>query len=460
MREGAAVVTSGRIIDTGARHPLTSQDFFGHRGRRPAPMTKYVYFFGGGRAEGSSVMRNLLGGKGCELAEMTNLGIPVPPGFTVTTQAWAHYNRSGHEWPEELWEQTLENLQRVESAADGGFGDPKRPLLVSVRSGARVSMPGMMETILNLGLNDATVEGLAGLTRNGRFAWDCYRRFVTMFGDVVLGVRREIFDAELEATKSRLGVKTDPEVPAAELRKLTDAFKSIVSERTGRAFPEDVKEQLRLAINAVFDSWFAKKATEYRRIHNVPEEWGTAVTVMAMVFGNLGETSGTGVGFTRDPRTGEPRFYAEFLPNAQGEDVVAGIRTPLPIEALQRRMPAAYDQLLAIADRLERHYKDMQDIEFTIQEGTLFLLQTRSGKRSAAAAVRVGVDLVRESVIDEHTALLRVRPHDLHQMLHPVFDAADKAATIARGRLLARGVPAAPGAAVGKVVFDADRAAE
>src|SRR5207302_1735865 len=265
MRQGAAVETSSRIIDTGARYPLTSQDFFGHRGRRTAPMTKYVYFFGGGRAEGSSVMRNLLGGKGCELAEMTNLGIPVPPGFTVTTQAWAHYNRSGHEWPEELWDQTLENLQRLESAADAGFGDPKRPLLVSVRSGARVSMPGMMETILNLGLNDATVEGLAARPRNERFAWDCYRRFGMMFGDVV------------------------------------------------------------------------------------PEEWGTAVTVMSMVFGNLGETSGTGVGFTRDPRTGEPRFYAEFLPNAQGEDVVAGIRTPLPIEALHQRMPEIYDEVLEIA---------------------------------------------------------------------------------------------------------------
>src|SRR2546428_340987 len=310
MRQGAGVETSGRIIDTGARYPLTSQDFFGHRGRRTAPMTKYVYFFGGGRAEGSSVMRNLLGGKGCELAEMTNLGIPVPPGFTVTTQAWAHYNRSGHEWPEELWDQTLENLQRLESAADAGFGDPKRPLLVSVRSGASVSMPGMMETILNLGLNDATVEGLAARSRNERFAWDCIRRFVMMVGNVVLGVRREVFDAELDAAKSRLGVTTDPEVPAAELRKLTDVFKNIVGERTGRAFPQDVKEQLRLAINAVFDSWFAKKAAEYRRIHNVPEEWGTAVTVMAMVFGNLGETSGTGVGFTRDPRTGEPRCSA------------------------------------------------------------------------------------------------------------------------------------------------------
>ena len=423
-------------------------------------MTKYVYSFGGGRAEGSSLMRNLLGGKGCELAEMTNLGIPVPPGFTVTTQAWAHYNRSGHTWPEELWDQVIENLEGLESAADAGFGDAKRPLLVSVRSGARVSMPGMMETILNLGLNDATVEGLAARTRNERFAWDCYRRFVTMFGDVVLGVRREVFDAELEAAKARLGVRSDPEVPAAELRKLTDAFKSIVSERTGHPFPEDVREQLRLAIDAVFDSWYAKKATEYRRIHNVPEEWGTAVTVMSMVFGNLGETSGTGVGFTRDPRTGERRFYAEFLPNAQGEDVVAGIRTPLPIDALRERMPAIYDQVLEIAGRLERHYKDMQDIEFTVQDGTLYLLQTRAGKRSARAAVKVARDLVNETVIDQHSALLRVRPQEVNEAIRPVFDDRDKKTAIDKGRLLARGLPAAPGAAVGKAVFDADRAVE
>ncbi len=423
-------------------------------------MTKYVYFFGQGKAEGSSLMRNLLGGKGCELAEMTNLGISVPPGFTITTQAWAAYNRAGHEWPEGLWEQALENLGRLESVADAGFGDPKRPLLVSVRSGARASMPGMMETILNLGLNDATVDGLAARTRNERFAWDCYRRFVTMFANVVLGIRREVFDAELEAVKERLGVKTDPEVPAAELRKLTDAFKDIVSDRTGRPFPQDVKEQLRLSINAVFDSWFAKKATEYRRIHGIPEDWGTAVTVMAMVFGNLGETSGTGVGFTRDPRTGERRFYAEFLPNAQGEDVVAGIRTPLPIEALQRRMPAIYEQVLAIADRLERHYKDMQDIEFTVQDGTLYLLQTRAGKRSARAAVEVAYDLVDEHVIDQHTALLRVRPQEVNEAIRPVFEVKDKASAIERGRLLARGLAAAPGAAVGKAVFDADRAVE
>jgi pyruvate,orthophosphate dikinase len=423
-------------------------------------MIKYVYSFGSGKAEGSSLMRNLLGGKGCELAEMTNLGIPVPPGFTITTQAWSRYYKAGRQWPDGLWAQALEDLAKLEATAGFVFGDPTRPLLVSVRSGARASMPGMMETVLDLGLNDQTVEGLAARTKNERFAWDCYRRFITMFASVVLGIRREVFDEHLHAAKARLGVKSDAEVPAGELRKLTQTFKDIVSGRTGSPFPQDPKEQLRLAINAVFDSWFAKKATEYRRIHGIPSDWGTAVTVMAMVFGNLGETSGTGVGFTRDPRNGERRFYAEFLANAQGEDVVAGIRTPEHIEELRARMPKIYEELVTIADRLERHYKDMQDIEFTIQDGTLYLLQTRSGKRSAAAAVRVAVDLVHEAVIDRHTALMRVRPNDLHQVLHPGFEAVDKDRAISKGRLLAKGLPAAPGAAVGRVVFTADRAVE
>jgi pyruvate,orthophosphate dikinase len=423
-------------------------------------MAKYVYFFGAGKAEGSSLMRNLLGGKGCELAEMTNLGIPVPPGYTITTQAWAHYNRAGGQWPEGLWDQVLENLGRLEGVADARFGDPNRPLLVSVRSGARVSMPGMMETVLNLGLNDATVDGLAAWTRNERFAWDCYRRFITMFGSVVLRIRRDAFDAEMAAVKSRVGVETDAELSADELKKLVQVFKDLVGERSGEPFPEDPHAQLRMAINAVFDSWFANKAVEYRRIHGIPSDWGTAVTVMVMVFGNLGETSGTGVGFTRDPRTGEPRFYAEFLPNAQGEDVVAGIRTPMPIDVLHERMPEIYDRLLEITGRLERHYKDMQDVEFTLQEGTLYLLQTRSGKRSAAAAVRVAVDLVREHVIDQHMALLRVNPQDVNRLLRPRLDPGSKMRAIASGGLLATGLPAAPGAAVGQVVFDADRAVE
>jgi pyruvate, orthophosphate dikinase len=423
-------------------------------------MAKYVYFFGAGKAEGSSLMRNLLGGKGCEIAEMTNLGIPVPPGFTITTQAWAHYNRADRQWPEGLTEQIQESLERLESVTGEGLGDPSRPLLVSVRSGARTSMPGMMETVLNLGLNDDTVEGLAVRTQNARFAWDCYRRFITMFSSVVLRIKREHFDAELHALKRRLGVKTDPEVPADDLRKLVQTFKDLVAERSAVPFPQDPQDQLRLAINAVFDSWWANKAVEYRRIHGIPAEWGTAVTVMAMVFGNLGESSGTGVGFTRDPRTGEARFYAEFLPNAQGEDVVAGIRTPMPIEALRDRMPEIYDELLEIAGRLERHYKDMQDLEFTVQDGKLYLLQTRAGKRSALAAIRVAVDLVHEHVIDQHTALLRVDPGDLGQLLRPRFDAGSKDEAIAAHRLLARGLAAAPGAAVGQVVFDADRAVQ
>jgi len=422
--------------------------------------TKYVYSFGSGKAEGSSVMRNLLGGKGCELAEMTNLGIPVPPGFTITTQAWAAYNRSGRTFPDGMWEQVSDALEKLEHDAGLVLGDPKHPLLVSVRSGARVSMPGMMETVLNLGLNDETVEGLAAWTRNERFALDCYRRFLTMFGDVVLGIRREAFDEHLTATKTRLRVQTDPEIPAAELRKLVATYKDIVAARTNAPFPQDPREQLQLAVRAVFDSWYGKKAVEYRRINNIPADWGTAVTVMSMVFGNLGETSGTGVGFTRDPRTGERGFYAEFLANAQGEDVVAGIRTPEHIDDLKRRMPEIYDELLAIADRLERHYKDMQDIEFTIQEGKLYLLQTRAGKRSAAAAVKVAVDLVHEAVIDQHTALLRVNPRDLARLFVPLLDPRDKQRALAAGRLLARGLPAAPGGAVGQVVFDADRAVE
>jgi pyruvate,orthophosphate dikinase len=422
---------------------------------------KYVYSFGRGRAEGSSAMRNLLGGKGCELAEMTNLGIPVPPGFTISTDAWAEYSKLGRELPPGLWEGITDALARLEAATDMRLGDATRPLLVSVRSGARVSMPGMMDTVLNLGLNDTTVEGLAAWTANERFAWDCYRRFVTMFGDVVLGIRREAFDEHLGALKARLGVTSDSEIPAEELRKLTQTFLDIVNGRTGEPFPQDPQQQLERAIRAVFDSWFAKKATEYRRIHGIPAGWGTAVTVMAMVFGNLGEQSGTGVGFTRDPRTGERRFYAEFLANAQGEDVVAGIRTPEHIDDLRRRMPAIYDELVAIADRLERHYKDMQDIEFTIQEGKLYILQTRSGKRSVAAAIRVAVDLVeQERVIDRETALRRVPAQDLGQLLHPRFDAGDKARAIERGQQLEKGLPASPGAAVGHVVFDADRAVE
>jgi pyruvate,orthophosphate dikinase len=385
---------------------------------------------------------------------MTNLGIPVPPGFTISTEACIEYFNRGKQWPEGLHEEVRAHMERLEAAIYLRFGDPERPLLVSVRSGARVSMPGMMDTVLNLGLNDQTVVGLARRTKNDRFAWDCYRRFLTMFSDVVLGLGRQAFEKLLEETKARLGVKTDPEVPAEALQDLVGSYKALVLERRGLPFPQDPQEQLRLAIGAVFDSWHNPRAHTYRKIHGIPHDWGTAVTVMAMVFGNLGDGSGTGVAFTRDPATGERRFFGEFLQNAQGEDVVAGIRTPEPIEALRSRMPKAYDELVSIKDRLERHYRDMQDIEFTIQEGRLYILQTRSGKRTAASAVRIAVEMVKEGLIDEETALLRVEPSSLNQLLHPMVDPG------ARVTVITKGLPAAPGAAVGNVVFDADSAVE
>jgi len=423
--------------------------------KRSARTPKYVYGFANGKAEGSSALRDLLGGKGCEIAEMTNLGIPVPPGFTITTQAWAAYRTGGKKQPPGLWAQVLDGLARLEAAVGLKLGDPERPLLVSVRSGARASMPGMMDTVLNLGLNDKTVDGLARWTKNERFAWDCYRRFITIFGDVALGIDRRAFDRLLDETKSRTGARTDADVPAEALKGLVADAKQLVKDTTGQPFPQDPSEQLRLAINAVFDSWFAKKAVDYRRINRLSDDWGTAVTVMAMVFGNLGDTSGTGVCFTRDPSTGEKRFFGEFLVNAQGEDVVAGIRNPEPVSALERRMPKVYAQLITFKDRLEKHYRDMQDIEFTIQEGRLFILQTRSGKRAAAAAVRIAVEMVKEGLIKKRAdALLRVEPASLHQLLHPTVDPG------ATYTAIARGLPAAPGAASGKVVFDPEQAVE
>ena len=422
--------------------------------RRAGREPKYVYSFAGGKAEGSSALRNLLGGKGCELAQMTKMGVPVPPGFTITTEAWTAYDAGGKKHPAGLWRQVMAHLGRLEAAAGSRLGDPARPLLVSVRSGARASMPGMMDTVLNLGLNDKTVEGLGARTRNERFAWDCYRRFVTLFGDVVLAIDRHAFDTRLEAAKARAGAKADADLPAPALRALVAEFKKVVQDKTGRPFPQDPQEQLRLAINAVFESWWAKKAVDFRRIHLLPDDWGTAVTVMAMVFGNLGPTSGTGVCFSRDPSSGERRFFGEFLVNAQGEDVVAGIRTPEPLDALQQRMPPVYARLTAIKDRLERHYRDMQDIEFTVQEGRLYILQTRSGKRTGAAAVRIAVEMVKERRIDRNTALLRVAPASLHQLLVKTVDPA------ARYTAIAKGLPATPAAAVGKVVFDPEKAVD
>ncbi|HXJ84813.1 MAG TPA: pyruvate, phosphate dikinase [Candidatus Methylomirabilis sp.] len=429
---------------------------------------KYVYSFANGRAEGSSALRPLLGGKGSELAEMTNLGIPVPPGFTITTTAWAAYETAGKKHPAGLWKQVEKGLVGLEAAAGSRLGDPERPLLVSVRSGARASMPGMMDTVLNLGLNDRTVEALARRTRNERFAWDCYRRFLTIFGDVVLGIDRHSFDVLLDRVKEQVGAKTDAEVPAGALRDLVAEQQRLIEARTGRVFPQDPVEQLRLAINAVFDSWWAKKAVEYRRIHRLPDEWGTAVTVMAMVFGNLGNTSGTGVCFSRDPASGERRFFGEFLVNAQGEDVVAGIRTPEHLDDLEHRMPKVYAQLVAIKDKLERHYRDMQDIEFTVQDGRLYILQTRSGKRTGAAAVRIAVEMVKEGRFDDrtikhagqrrvhaiHTALLRVEPAALNQLLVQTVDAR------ATYTAIAKGLAATAAAAVGRVVLDPERAVE
>jgi pyruvate,orthophosphate dikinase len=442
----------GRSRASSAKRAVRGPKFA--RGPKTARGPKYVYAFANGKAEGSSALRDLLGGKGCELAEMTNLGIPVPPGFTITTQAWKAYVDGGKRPPMGLWPQVLAALARLEAAAGLKLGDPERPLLVSVRSGARVSMPGMMDTVLNLGLNDRTVEGLARWTKNERFAWDCYRRFLTIFGDVVLGIERHAFDRLLDEAKARAGARTDADVPSAILRELVASAKALVQDKTGRPFPQDPSEQLRLAVNAVFDSWFAKKAVDYRRIHRLPDDWGTAVTVMAMVFGNLGDTSGTGVCFSRDPSSGERRFFGEFLVNAQGEDVVAGIRTPEPLDALESRMPPVFRQLSKIKDRLERHYRDMQDIEFTVQEGRLYILQTRSGKRTARAAVRIAVEMVGEGLIDQSTALSRIDAGSLQQLLVKTVDPS------AKYTALTQGLAATAAAAVGTVVFDPDVAVE
>ncbi len=417
---------------------------------------KMVYFFGPGRTEGDRSMRNLLGGKGANLAEMTSLGVPVPAGFTITTQVCTDYYKNNQNWPQGLEDQVLENLAKVEEAMGASFGSADNPLLLSVRSGARVSMPGMMDTILNLGLNDTTVQGLIKKSDNPRFAFDSYRRFVQMYSNVVLGVAHHHFESLIEALKEKRGVLLDTELGAEDWEALVNQFKQLVRDETGNDFPDDPKEQLRGAINAVFDSWNTPRAARYRRIHDIPNDWGTAVNVQSMVFGNLGETSGTGVAFTRDPSTGEKVYYGEYLINAQGEDVVAGIRTPEPISRLEEQMPEVYAELTAIFDRLEAHYKDMQDLEFTIQEGKLYLLQTRNGKRTAHAAVRIAVEMVREGVIDEQVAVTRVEPEALDQLLHP--NISEKARTSTEP--LTVGIAASPGAAVGRVVFTADDAEE
>ena len=417
---------------------------------------KYVYYFGDGKAEGTSNMKELLGGKGAGLAEMTNLGISVPPGFTISTEACIEYYRIGKKYPPGMWEATLQALKRVERSMGMGFGDPERPLLVSVRSGARASMPGMMDTVLNVGLTTKTVEGLAAKTRNDRFAQDSYRRFVAMFGSIVMGVPREHFEAILNLKKDEMGVRHETQLDAGALRDLVERFKSLVKEETGKKFPDDPNEQLKLAINAVFSSWNGARAITYRRLNGIPDHWGTAINVVAMVFGNMGDTSGTGVAFTRDPNTGEHTFFGECLMNAQGEDVVAGIRTPLPVNALAKNVPAAYKELEHTYKKLEKHYRDMLDLEFTIQEGKLYMLQTRVGKRTGISAVRIAVEMVKEELITKREAVQRVGPDQLAQYLYPIFDTQSEAGSTPLGK----GLPAGPGAAAGKIALTPDRAVE
>ena len=427
-------------------------------------MTKSVYAFGNGKAEGRADMKNLLGGKGAGLAEMSNIGLPVPPGFTITTEVCAFHVRNGGKYPGGLKAEVDAALAQIGALMGGALGDPAKPLLVSVRSGARVSMPGMMDTVLNLGLNAKTVEGLAKLAGDARFAWDSYRRFIHMYSSVVLGVAHEVFEEIIEGEKESKGVELDTELEAHDLKRLATLYREEVEKQLGKPFPEDVQEQLWGAIGAVFGSWNSARAKTYRRLNHIPEDWGTAVNVQAMVFGNRGETSATGVAFTRDPATGEKLLYGEFLVNAQGEDVVAGIRTPQPISkivrerqggkrpSMQEAMPEAFDTLKRIADTLEAHYKDMQDVEFTVQEGTLYMLQTRAGKRTANAALKVAVDMVGEGLIDRKIAIARVDPSALDQLLHPTLDPD------APKRAIASGLAASPGAATGEIAFTAEEA--
>lgn len=416
---------------------------------------KYVYFFGGGAAEGDGSLKGLLGGKGAGLAEMTGAGLPVPPGFTISTAACAIYEKEGR-LGDEIEMEAETALSKLEELRDEKLGDEERPLLVSVRSGAKFSMPGMMDTILNLGLNDKTVEALAKRSGKERFAWDSYRRFIQMFSDVVLKVEKREFEQRLSELKSRRGVKDDTELTVDDLKELIAVFKQLVLTRTGHEFPQDPRQQLKQSRDAVFRSWNNERAVHYRRMNNISAALGTAVNVQAMVFGNMGDTSGTGVGFTRNPATGERVFYGEFLINAQGEDVVAGIRTPFPLEQLRDVMPDVYDRLKMITDRLENHYRDIQDFEFTIQEGELFMLQTRSGKRTGLAALRIACEMVDEGLLAPHEAVMRVDPALLDQLLHPMFDVTARS----RFPVVARGLPASPGAATGTIVLTASRAVE
>jgi pyruvate,orthophosphate dikinase len=424
-------------------------------------MAKFVYFFGNGKAEGKAEMKNLLGGKGANLAEMTNIGLPVPAGFSISTEVCTYYYANKKTYPKSLQADVKKSIRKVERSMGAKFGDTKNPLLVSVRSGARASMPGMMDTILNLGLNDSVAEGLVKKTSNPRFVYDSYRRFVQMYGDVVLGLKPvhkdeiDPFEAIIEEKKKLRGVHLDTELTADDLKDLVAQFKTAIKEKTGNDFPQEPMAQLWGAIGAVFGSWNNDRANAYRKMYDIPESWGTAVNVQSMVFGNMGDDSGTGVAFTRDAATGENVFYGEYLMNAQGEDVVAGTRTPLPISQLAKDNPKIYNQLDKIRKTLEKHYRDMNDIEFTIQQGKLFMLQCRVGKRTAFAAIKIAVDMVGEKLISDKEALKRIEPDQLNQLLRPVFDLKEKEVAVKSGRLLAKGLNAGPGAATGRVVFNA-----
>src|SRR4051794_27170631 len=421
---------------------------------------KMIYYFGRTKTEGSGKQKMLLGGKGANLAEMTSIGLPVPPGFTITTEVCDLYYKSGRKLPAGLMEEVARNVSTLEKELGKKFGDNTNPLLVSVRSGAAVSMPGMMNTILNLGLNDESVMGLANATGNERFAFDAYRRLINMYGDVVCGVEHKLFENAFDKIKIKYKAKTDTDVPAEGMIELCEEYKKVFQKHFGKSFPQDPLKQLELAVEAVFKSWMIDKAVSYRRIENITGLVGTAVNCQSMVFGNMGDDSGTGVAFTRDPATGENKFYGEFLINAQGEDVVAGIRTPLPVEQMPKWNKAVHKQLLEIKDTLESHYKDVQDIEFTIEKGTLFMLQTRNGKRTGAAAVKIACDMVKEKLIDEKTAVLRIPAGDLTQLLLPSFLPSAKQTAKKEDRLLTLGLPASPGAAVGKLAFTADEAVD
>ncbi len=415
-------------------------------------MEKYVYSFGDGHADGDGAMKDVLGGKGAGLAEMTHAGLPVPPGFTIATSGCRLYFESGNKLPGSIREEVRAALEKLEGRLGQRLGDRENPLLVSVRSGAKFSMPGMMDTILNLGMNDTVVGVIARKTGNPRFAYDSYRRFIQMFGNVVLDISKAKFERVFDGLKRKRRVKLDTELTAEDLMQVMVGYKKVVKDSTGKDFPQEPKAQLELAIAAVFRSWYNDRAMTYRRMNKIPDDLGTAVNVQTMVFGNMGETSGTGVGFTRNPATGAKEFYGEFLMNAQGEDVVAGVRTPVPITELAKINPEAYDQLREITARLENHYKDVQDFEFTIQEGKLYMLQTRNGKRTGLAAVKIAVDLVKEGLITAREAVMRVEPEQLNQLLHPVLDESSPLP------VMARGLPASPGAAVGRIVFTADEA--